>query len=259
MFSTIFWCVIICFLFCLPSIIYLVGSPRFVEYDLPDNTQKVYDELLKAVLPSEMFQGDKLMTKDGQEWEAPRNANFNWRGILYKLLSFGAAEGAYFPDFTKDLDAFISRQGLSSDTKHKASTSLSDAGSNKKRGLAVFDPSRDDIIAHEGWHDVQSYLLQNYPDISSKLETAVLNRKAAISDFISNTKGLGYSAERVFASEFPDHDDENVKQLLSSQMRGESVPMMLQSYKSSKNKQAQDLLSEIFAEAGLNPEFFKHF
>ena len=257
MFSTIFWCVIICFLFCLPSIIYLVGSPRFVEYDLPDNTQKVYDELLKAVLPSAMFQGDKLMTKDGQEWEAPRNADFNWRSLVYRLL--GGTGGAYFPDFEKNLDAFISRQGLSSDTKQKASSSLSDAGSNQKRWLAIFFPSRDDTIAHEGFHDVQSYLLQNYPDISSKLDSAVINREAEISDFIRNTKGLGYSAERVFASEFPLQDDENVKQLLSSQMRGESVSMMLESYKSSKNKQAQDLLSEIFAEAGLNPEFFKHF
>ena len=206
-----------------------------------------------------MFQGDKLMTKDGQEWEAPRNANFNWRGILYKLLTLGEGGGGFFrPDFTKDLDAFISRQRLSSDTKHKASRSLSDAGSNKKRWLAVFDPSRDDIIAHEGWHDVQSYLLQNYPDIRFKLETAVLNRKAAISDFISNTKGLGYSSEDVFASEDQVIHDKNIRQLLSLQKRGEAVPMMLESYKSIKNKQAQDLLSEIFAEAGLNPEFFKH-
>ena len=220
-----------------------------------------------------MFQGDKLMTKDGQEWEAPRNANSSWVALLYRFL--GGSGGCYFSNSTKDLDAFISRQGLSSDTKHKASTSLSDAGSNKKRGLAVFDPSRDDIIAHEGWHDIQTYLLRNYPDISSKLETAIINREAAISHFISNTKGLGYSAKYVF--EQIQADGEKIRDILLSVRhnrilgrsgtkrwiafwcRLEAVPMMLQSYKSSKNKQAQDLLSEIFAEAGLNPEFFKHF
>ena len=143
------------------------------------------------------------------------------------------------------------------------------------------------ILAHETFHDIQGYLLDNYPQIYSKLLQEVENKKKDIEAWYSepgSSRWTGYKLKHIFPkglqdSAYPDVVGRQAQAALFRDKRGmepgltegfkklreksvldlgrnEAIPILV-SAAAENNATAQRILSEIFGSAGLNPDFYK--
>jgi hypothetical protein len=139
---------------------------------------------------------------------------------------------------------------------------------------------RESDLPHETFHSIQGFLAENYPAMLDKLNSVAQNKKEAFTEIykqspLSKSRGA-YGLEHMIESkqssdlsELPygyatnAYERENkqfsqIKRQVASEFgKDELIPQLMTMATGYKDKKAQQLLSEIFSEAGLRSDFME--
>jgi TP901 family phage tail tape measure protein len=269
-----------------------IGASTFKSGGKVDPLIEKYKGIIRSVLPKEMISPEGfLRTPQGTSesidivppvgfldyflFNKPRERGAFYDGNLsYKIMrkNLEDAKSTISQEDYKVLDDFINQN-------------LESLGSRDVINLSGQEfPA---ILAHETFHDIQGYLLDNYPQIYSKLLQGVESKKKDIEAWYGepgSSKWTGYKLKHIFPkglqdAAYADVVGREAQKALFTDKRGmwpgltegfqklreksvldlgrnEAIPMLM-SAAAENNTTAQKILSEIFGSAGLNPDFYK--
>lgn len=151
----------------------------------------------------------------------------------------------------------------------------------QKRGRYIdIGYGREDDLPHEAFHSIQGFLAENHPTMYDKLNGVAQSKKEAFAKIykkspLSKSRGaydlkhMIESMQSTDLSELPygyatDHYEERNKlfsrierQVASEFGKDELIPQLMTMATKYEDKKAQQLLSDIFSEAGLRADFIE--
>jgi TP901 family phage tail tape measure protein len=199
-------------------------------------------------------------------------------GLDYKALRhlLNQRRSELAPEESETLDRFISENLLFAGNQDEISL-----GGAKHKG----------VLAHETFHDIQGFLYDNYPEIMDKLSSSLGSQKENIEAWYkdpSNRKFTGkgnYQLRNLFPkteedSPYGSYLQDNAREALIKKKRSKEIPnttpgsgfyrLLSEAQKqlganeaipvllgaaSEGNKSAAEILSKVFSDAGLKPDF----
>lgn len=199
-------------------------------------------------------------------------------GLDYKTLRhlLNQRRSELAPEESETLDRFISENLLFAGNQDEISL-----GGAKHKG----------VLAHETFHDIQGFLYDNYPEIMDKLSSSLGSQKENIEAWYkdpSNKKFTGkgnYQLRNLFPkteedSPYGSYLQDNAREALIKKKRSKEIPnttpgsgfyrLLSEAQKqlganeaipvllgaaSEGNKSAAEILSKVFSDAGLKPDF----
>ena len=239
-----------------------------------------YKGIIASIMPSEYIGKDGfLMTPDGESYDYDIQSE-NKPGIATRLFrkvvpKSAKTIGAGAPNLLKILK---DNQGKFSANDFSQLTSIvSEYDQNTGRSI-VIPYGREAALPHESFHSIQGFLAENYPEVFNKLDTIAQSKQKEFSQIYSSSPLSKLSRSYGIGDMFPSAQSENntqyqyatksferqnpefskiQKETTDQLSKNEVIPQLMTMVSQYKDQKAQQLLSEIFSEAGLRSDFME--
>ena len=261
---------------------YGIPEPKEVELQKLASGGKVdpllekYKSVIASIMPPEYIGKDGfLMTPGGESYGVGVEKS---KSLIFKLFGkylpkFGYTTQGQYSTLLRSLQ--LNKNKFNESDYISLETLIKDKFSREQQKIVVGSGS-ENILPHEAFHTIQSFLSTNYPDVYDKvLESAVLNKQDFIKVYskspISKKAFASYGLETLFATPQSNRKN-NYRNAFSGEERAselrpvidaaeamlgnnEIIPTLLDMVSIYKDKEAEQLLSKIFTQSGLNADF----
>ena len=251
---------------------------NFAKGGKVDDLLVKYKDIIKSIMPPEYLTKDGLLrTPSGEAYNVGITQKRTPMAMIAAMLGSQGTAGYYGL-----ADNLIKNRLEQNKNKFNPEDyqKLSNYVQSRLAGPSVIDIpiGRENQLSHESFHAIQNYLLDNYPDIYTKLQDSAGKREKQFIDIYKSSpinkryplKSIlpssgdeaayrsslaGFASLRTTMPKSKDAISSVTDQSAIDLSRNEIIPLLISAAREFNDKKAESLLSDIFAEAGLNKNF----